>query len=48
VSSIAWGAELGLSRREQQLMTLLREGLTNKEIASQLNISEQTGQKPRP
>jgi DNA-binding NarL/FixJ family response regulator len=28
VSSIAWGAELGLSRREQQLMTLLREGLT--------------------
>ena len=23
-------------------MTLLREGLTNKEIASQLNISEQT------
>jgi len=42
VSSIAWGAELGLSRREQQLMTLLREGLTNKEIASQLNISEQT------
>jgi DNA-binding NarL/FixJ family response regulator len=42
VSSIAWGAELGLSRREQQLMTLLREGLPNKEIASQLNISEQT------
>jgi DNA-binding NarL/FixJ family response regulator len=42
VSSIAWGAELGLSRREQQLITLLREGLTNKEIASQLNISEQT------
>jgi two-component system NarL family response regulator len=42
VSSISWGAELGLSRREQQLMTLLRDGLTNKEIASQLSISEQT------
>jgi DNA-binding NarL/FixJ family response regulator len=42
VSSISWGAELGLSRREQQLMMLLRDGLTNKEIASQLNISEQT------
>ena len=41
-SSVLWGAELGLSRREQQLMTLLRDGLTNKEIASQLNISEQT------
>lgn len=42
VSSIAWGVELGLSRREQQLMMLLRDGLTNKEIASELNISEQT------
>ena len=42
VASISWGAELGLSRREQQLMTLLRDGLTNKAIASQLNISEQT------
>jgi DNA-binding NarL/FixJ family response regulator len=42
VSFIAWGAELGLSRREQQLMMLLRDGLTNKEIASELNISEQT------
>jgi two-component system NarL family response regulator len=42
VASISWGAELGLSRREQQLMMLLRDGLTNKEIASQLNISEQT------
>ena len=42
VSSIAWGAGLGLSRREQQLMTLLRDALTNKEIASELNISEQT------
>lgn len=42
VSTIAWGVELGLSRREQQLMMLLRDGLTNKEIASELNISEQT------
>jgi DNA-binding NarL/FixJ family response regulator len=38
----AWGAELGLSRREQQLVELLREHLTNKEIALQLNLSEQT------
>lgn len=37
-----WGAELGLSRREQQLVGLLRENLTNKEIAMQLNLSEQT------
>jgi len=31
-----------LSRREQELMTLLRERLTNKEIAARLNLSEQT------
>jgi DNA-binding NarL/FixJ family response regulator len=37
-----WGTELGLSRREQQMVELLRERLTNKEIASQLNLSEQT------
>lgn len=36
------GSDLGLSRREQQLVELLRERLTNKEIASQLNLSEQT------
>jgi len=36
------GPELGLSRREQQLMQLISAGLTNKEIASQLNLSEQT------
>jgi len=34
--------ELGLSRREQQLIQMIREGLTNKEIASRLNLSEQT------
>jgi two-component system, NarL family, response regulator DevR len=31
-----------LSRREQQLVVLLRERLTNKEIAVRLNLSEQT------
>ena len=36
------GLELGLSRREQQLMQLISAGFTNKEIASQLNLSEQT------
>jgi len=33
---------LGLSRREQQLVGLIRQGLTNKEMASRLNLSEQT------
>jgi DNA-binding NarL/FixJ family response regulator len=33
---------LGLSRREQQLVEMIGEGLTNKEIASRLNLSEQT------
>lgn len=33
---------LGLTRREQQLVQLVSEGLTNKEIASQLYLSEQT------
>ncbi len=35
-------AELGLTRREQQLVPLIDRGMTNKEIASQLNLSEQT------
>jgi DNA-binding NarL/FixJ family response regulator len=34
--------EMGLSRREQQLICMISEGLTNKEIAVQLNLSEQT------
>jgi len=34
--------ELGLSRREQQLTQMISEGLTNKEIASRLNLAEQT------
>jgi DNA-binding NarL/FixJ family response regulator len=33
---------LGLTRREQQLVQMIDRGLTNKEIASQLNLSEQT------
>jgi two-component system, NarL family, response regulator DevR len=33
---------LGLTRREQQLVQLIGIGLTNKEIASRLNLSEQT------
>jgi DNA-binding NarL/FixJ family response regulator len=32
----------GLTRREQQLVPLLSRGLTNKEIASHLHLSEQT------
>jgi DNA-binding NarL/FixJ family response regulator len=40
--AISWGADLRLSRREQQLAELLRERLTNKEIAARLNLSEQT------
>lgn len=31
-----------LSRREEELLALLRERLTNKEIAARLNLSEQT------
>jgi DNA-binding NarL/FixJ family response regulator len=34
--------ELGLTRRQQQLVPLIAQGLTNKEIASHLNLSEQT------
>jgi DNA-binding NarL/FixJ family response regulator len=33
---------LGLTRREQQLVQLLSEGLTNKEIAATFNLAEQT------
>jgi two-component system, NarL family, response regulator DevR len=34
--------QLGLTRREQELIPLIDRGMTNKEIASQLNLSEQT------
>jgi DNA-binding NarL/FixJ family response regulator len=36
------GTSRVLSRREQDLVVLLRERLTNKEIATRLNLSEQT------
>jgi two-component system, NarL family, nitrate/nitrite response regulator NarL len=35
-------AKLGLSRRQQQLASFLAKGLTNKEIAAKLNLSEFT------
>jgi two-component system response regulator NreC len=35
-------AEFGLTRRQQQLLSLVAKGWTNKEIASTLNLSEQT------
>jgi DNA-binding NarL/FixJ family response regulator len=34
--------QFGLTRRQQQLVPLIAQGFTNKEIASHLNISEQT------
>jgi len=34
--------QLGLTRRQQEIAPLLGDGLTNKEIASRLNLSEQT------
>src|SRR6202049_4490954 len=34
--------EFGLTRRQQQIIPLIAQGLTNKEIASHLNLSEQT------
>jgi len=34
--------QLGLTRRQQEIAPLLAEGLTNKEIAARLNLSEQT------
>ena len=34
--------EFGLTRRQQELVPLIAQGLTNKEIAAHLNISEQT------
>jgi DNA-binding NarL/FixJ family response regulator len=42
VPPISSWADVRLSRREQQLAELLRERLTNKEIAARLNLSEQT------
>jgi len=36
------GMDFGLTRREQELAELVCRGLTNKEIAARLNLSEQT------
>jgi len=41
-ASFALRRNLGLTRREQQLVQMISHGLTNKEIAAQLNLSEQT------
>jgi DNA-binding NarL/FixJ family response regulator len=35
-------ADLGLTRREQELVPMIARGLTNKEIAAHLNLAEQT------
>ena len=35
-------ADLGLSPREQEILTLIAEGLSNKEIAASLNLSDGT------
>ncbi len=40
--SAALHRDLGLTRREQQLIPLLTRGLTNKEIANHFSLSEQT------
>src|SRR6202008_3360447 len=41
-SAAPWTSSFGLSRRQQQMVELLRDRLTNKEIALRLNLSEQT------
>lgn len=40
--SAAVRQKLGLTRREQQLIPLLAQGMTNKEIANHFSLSEQT------
>jgi len=42
LSSPHAGSPARLTRREKQLVPMIGEGLTNKEIASRLNLSEQT------
>src|SRR5205807_837039 len=41
-SPVFFNLQLGLSRREQELVQLISCGLSNKEIANQLNLSDQT------
>jgi DNA-binding NarL/FixJ family response regulator len=42
IPSIRVRMNLGLTRRQQELVPLIARGFTNKEIASHLNLSEQT------
>jgi DNA-binding NarL/FixJ family response regulator len=42
IPSLHLKTALGLSRREQELVGLIQQGLTNKEMATRLNLSEQT------
>jgi DNA-binding NarL/FixJ family response regulator len=42
VPTIRVRMNLGLTRRQQELVPLIARGYTNKEIASRLNLSEQT------
>ena len=42
VSQFPIRSDLGLTRRELQLVQMIARGLTNKEIAAQLNLSENT------
>jgi DNA-binding NarL/FixJ family response regulator len=39
---VSWTSDFGLSRREREMLELLRQRLTNKEMALRLNLSEQT------
>lgn len=42
-SDLAWpGKSVGLTERESQVVTLLAEGLTNREIAASLYLSAET------
>jgi len=42
IPSLHLKTSLGLSRREQQLVGLIQQGFTNKEMANRLSLSEQT------
>ena len=42
IPSLHLKTSLGLSRREQELVGLIQQGLTNKEMAVRLHLSEQT------
>jgi DNA-binding NarL/FixJ family response regulator len=42
VPTLRGKSEFGLTRREQQLVQMISAGLSNKEIAAELNLSEQT------